>query len=71
MDVEIDKTGSDDEIAAVNLINFEFRISNFGEVGDPTVDDGEISNLIALVGGIDNAAVADDEVHCAEIPPQR
>ena len=27
MDMEIDKTGSDNEIAAVNLINFEVRIS--------------------------------------------
>jgi hypothetical protein len=42
-----------------------------GEVGDPTVDDGEIGDFIPLVCGIDDAAVANDRVHCAEIPPQR
>jgi hypothetical protein len=65
--MEVDKTGSDDEIAAVD--NFGVGAALFR--GNFPVDDEKIPNLITIVGGIDNAAVANDHVHCAEIPPQR
>jgi hypothetical protein len=72
MNMDIDQTWRDDEIACVNLIDFGFRISDFGFFCNPAIDDKKVADFIPLVRGIDDAPVPDKRgTHGVAIPPQR
>ena len=71
MDVKIDQSRGDDEIARVDFVDFGLRIADCGEIGNSAIDNGKVGNFIALVCGIDDPAMADDRIHGVEIPPQR
>ena len=71
MHMEIDQAGADEEIAGIDLFDFGLRIADCGLIGDAAIDNQQIADLIALVCGIDDPAVANKRIHHAEIPPHR
>ena len=59
--MNVDQARGNDQVARVDLLDFGFRISNFGLIGDSSIDNQEIRDFVALVCGIDNPAVANDD----------
>ncbi len=61
MDVEIDQAGSDDEALGVDFLDLARSGGQIRLAGDAAIDDEEVGNFIAAVGGVDDASVTDDE----------
>ena len=63
--MHVDEAGRNNEALAIDFGDFGLRIANCGLIGDPAIHDHEITDFIAVICRIDDAAVADDGCfHC-------
>ena len=69
MDMHVDQAWGDNQSFCID--RFRLLILDRGLVRDSFIDNRKIDNLIALVGRIDHAAVANNDRAHAAIPPQR
>jgi len=58
MDVEIDEARGDDEVAAVDFLK---GLAGGDSGRDAAIDEGEVAALVTIAGGVDDAAVAEEE----------
>ena len=71
MDMYVDQTGRHDQTTGVNLFNFGLGTANCGLRRNFSVDNQNVGDFVPFVGGIDDAAVADNRCAHAAIPPHR